>query len=223
MRPIWLPDRGDNYEPSRAKFQKSRVGNEHGYADVSHLNPRRHLPTSRPGQGRKPALFVRRAFFEQVATRSARGTVRAPWPANETYLWPVSSRRFPRPGAAIVSSAEAADLDEDLKDVSCALRSKAEVGPSARTRERGTTRTLAGSMRYDESQYTRTRDRAYAAASWRRRRHGCHRRDDRVHAAAPLRRGFHVRSGTAARRRPRSGQRDRAGHVGCYRRHRCAV
>ena len=33
--------------------------------------------------------------------------------------------------------SEAVDVDEDLPDVSCALRSMAEVGLSARTRERG--------------------------------------------------------------------------------------
>lgn len=33
------------------------------------------------------------------------------------------------------------------RDTSCALQSGAEVGPSARTRERGTARTLAGSVR----------------------------------------------------------------------------
>ena len=46
-------------------------------------------------------------------------------------------------------------------------RSKAEVGPSARTREGGTTRALAGSVRYDEIHYTRSRDRAYSAVNRR--------------------------------------------------------
>src|SRR5438045_7594891 len=44
-----------------------------------------------------------------------------------------------------------------LTDVSCALRSKAEVGPSARTREGGTARTLAGSVRCNHTHYTRDR------------------------------------------------------------------
>ena len=39
------------------------------------------------------------------------------------------------------------------------------MGPSARTREGGTARTLAGSVRYDEIHYTRSRDRAYSSVN----------------------------------------------------------
>ncbi len=38
---------------------------------------------------------------------------------------------------------------------------EAEVGPSARTREGALLETLAGSVRYDDIHYTRSRDRAY--------------------------------------------------------------
>src|SRR6266516_3261366 len=48
-----------------------------------------------------------------------------------------------------------AAVAEDSADGSRALRSVAEVGLSARTRgRRGTARTLAGSVRYDEIYYT---------------------------------------------------------------------
>jgi hypothetical protein len=43
----------------------------------------------------------------------------------------------------------------------CALRSLAEVGLSARTHAGGTARTLAGSVRYDEINYTAIYEGAY--------------------------------------------------------------
>jgi hypothetical protein len=69
---------------------------------------------------------------------------------------------FPRGGAVTQSGSEdnrfpddAVEIDEDLADVSRALRLMAEVGLSARTREtRGTARTLAGSVRSYEIHYT---------------------------------------------------------------------
>jgi hypothetical protein len=64
--------------------------------------------------------------------------------------------RSPRPEARTIAfSDDAVATDEDVADVSRALRSVAEVGLSARTREiRGTARTLAGSVRSYEIHYT---------------------------------------------------------------------
>ena len=54
----------------------------------------------------------------------------------------------------IAALDDAERMDEDSSGVSCALQFMAELGLSARTRERGTARTLAGSVRSNEIHYT---------------------------------------------------------------------
>lgn len=136
------------------------------------MNLHRPLPGSLAGQGRNPALFAMRAFSlaarassasfsfnmvstllrivrEWVATRSARGTVRIPTPAAESYFRSVESRRHDPRRVAVACPAESLNVGEDGTDVSCALRSKAESGPVGAHPRRGTARTLAGSVRCD--------------------------------------------------------------------------
>ena len=74
-----------------------------------------------------------RADLEVLATRSTRGTVPARGRANETCLSRAGGRlRCPRLG--VIACLPAAEVGGDLMRVSCAFRSMAEVGLSARTR-----------------------------------------------------------------------------------------
>ena len=69
------------------------------------------------------------------AAISARNCSRPSARQRETPLIRLESAIRSSDGVAIALSARSLDLDEDVTDVSCALRSKAEVGPSARTQE----------------------------------------------------------------------------------------
>jgi hypothetical protein len=57
------------------------------------------------------------------------------WIGPDRYLWSGESREHDPRRAAIACSLESLNVDEDVADVACALRSKAEVGPSARTQK----------------------------------------------------------------------------------------
>ena len=84
----------------------------------------------------KISVLLRRGFGLMV-TQSTRGTVPAPAHASGTCLARASrNQRCPRE-LAIAFRGDGVERAEDLADVSCALRSVAEVGLSARTRKNG--------------------------------------------------------------------------------------
>jgi hypothetical protein len=169
------------HDPSAAvtNLQESRMRNDR-VGHRSPLNRSTSFVSTQPPADRHglESLFNARstvvsADLDVMVMRSARRTAGVPAHATGTCRPGVAASPNDQQEMAIAVLRECLSSDAGSTDPSCALRSVAEVGLSARTRERrGTARTLAGSVRYDQHPlYRNRRLSGWAARKCRFRRY----------------------------------------------------